>query len=128
MQILYEVFQKTKGERKLPNNHGYLVGGQTPQSCQVGCCQSSVLSPRSEIQTTLLMELTPSLRQSRLQAKNYFFCVIITSWVLRNWGYAEHSWGRQLFAACDFITENMERVKKVGQQVTTAGWGLDKTY
>ena len=27
--------------------------------------------------------------------------------------------------ACDFITENMERVKKLGQQVTTAGWGLD---
>lgn len=73
MQILYEVFQKTKGERKLPNNHGYLVGGQTPQSCQLGCRQSSVLSPRSEIQTTLLMELTPNLKQSRLQAQGLLF-------------------------------------------------------
>ena len=101
-------------------------GGQTdPRAASWGIVKAASFPPdvKSKLLSSWSQLQTLSTADSR--HKDYFFCVIITSWVLRNWAYAEHTWGRQLFAACDFITENMERVKKLGQQVTTAGWGLD---
>lgn len=101
-------------------------GGQTdPRAASWGIVKAASFPPdlKSKLLSSWSQLQTLSTADSR--HKDYFFCVIITSWVLRNWAYAEHTWGRQLFAACDFITENMERVKKLGQQVTTAAWGLD---
>lgn len=125
-QILYEVFQKIKGERKLPNSHWHLVGGgQTdPRAASWGVVKAVSFSPDLKAKLLSSWSQLQTLSTADSRHKDYFFCVIMSSWVLRNWGYAEHTWGRQLFAACDFITENMERVNKLGQ-VTTAGWGLN---
>lgn len=100
-------------------------GGQTdPRAASWGVVKAVSFSPDLKAKLLSSWSQLQTLSTADSRHKDYFFCVIMSSWVLRNWGYAEHTWGRQLFAACDFITENMERVNKLGQ-VTTAGWGLN---